>query len=146
MVKEYSISAIGFVAIDDPIPHLFGFDILYRYTVAKKNEFSLNCLSQFLDRIEKTPSVETFVLECFKKIAANDHSDIHTEILLKIINEQHYNFKDTNPQVSEFIVQDILANSDDPLDKIEKRLELLTEICRLVGIGVSFEEFISLWK
>lgn len=37
MIKEYSISAIGYVGMGEQISHLYGFDILYKYAVAKKN-------------------------------------------------------------------------------------------------------------
>ena len=146
MIKEYSISAIGYVGMGEQISHLYGFDILYKYAVAKKNQFSLNALSLFLDRIEKTTPVEEFVYRCFDKISKNEESDIHTCFLLKIIQEQFYSFKDMDPKVSDYIVSDIILNSKDDAEKIEKRFELLTEITRLIGICITYEDFIQLWN
>lgn len=146
MIKDYSISAIGYVGIGDQVPHEYGFEILYKYAVAKKNEFSLSALISFIDRIEKTEPVEKFVEKCFLKISKNEESDIHTCILLKIIQEQFYSFKDMDPKISDFIIEDLIRNSSDEIEKVEKRFELLSEIARLIGITITFEEFVKLWK
>ena len=66
--------------------------------------------------------------------------------MLKIIQEQFYSFKDMDPKVSDYIVSDIILNSKDDAEKIEKRFELLTEITRLIGICITYEDFIQLWN
>jgi archaellum component FlaC len=80
-----------------------------------------------------------FVTQCFEKLSKNIGSYPHVIILFKIVQEQLHHFKDENFEISEIIINDILRNVKDLPERVCQRLELLTELFKILGINLSFE-------
>ena len=100
MIKDYTLSAIGWASLDEEIDKIYGFNLVYRYTLKKQNEFSFTALSQIFDRLEKSDFMRKFVRSCFAKIDKNIDSYPHIVILAKIVKDQVYNFKEENVEIS----------------------------------------------
>lgn len=71
MIKQYSLTAVGWVSAEDKTPAKYGFDILYNYAVTRKTEFAINSFIQLLTRFEKTDVMTKFIEYCFEKIWKN---------------------------------------------------------------------------
>lgn len=74
-----------------------------------------------LHRFEKTEVMSDFINNCFQRIEENNDSYIHIIFLLRIIEDNLSNFRDVSQNASSIVVNDLLRNCDDSLERNTKR-------------------------
>lgn len=87
MVKQFSLTAVGWASAEEKVQEKYGFDILFANVILKKSDEAIQSFIQLLTRFEKTEVMTEFITHCFIKIEANEDSYIYTILLLKIIDE-----------------------------------------------------------